>query len=146
VASLHITQIKSVIGSRRRQRDTLRGLGIRRMHQTVTQPDRPEIRGMIAKVSHLLRVVEGDDVVSAPAKEPKSAKRPSGRAAAAEQHAAGLDATDEPDRPAAPDSPAAESTAAPEEQPDTGPSGETSTSAGTSQADRESAETSEENE
>lgn len=59
---IHITQVRSVIGAQRAQRRTLRALGLRRLHQTVPQPDRPEIRGMLAKVAHLVEVrMPGDD-------------------------------------------------------------------------------------
>jgi large subunit ribosomal protein L30 len=51
---LHITQVRSLIGRPKDQRDTVRSLGLRRIRHTVTQPDRPEIRGMLNKVSHLV--------------------------------------------------------------------------------------------
>jgi large subunit ribosomal protein L30 len=57
-AMLRITQVRSLIGSQDDQRATVRSLGLRRIRHTVTQPDRPEIRGMIAKVSHLVEVAE----------------------------------------------------------------------------------------
>ena len=57
-ATLRITQVRSLIGSKQDQRRTVRALGLRRIRHTVTQPDRPEIRGMIAKVSHLVEVAE----------------------------------------------------------------------------------------
>lgn len=61
-AAIQITQVRSVIGAQRGQRRTLRALGLRRMHQTVHQVDRPEIRGMVAKVAHLVEVRRpGDD-------------------------------------------------------------------------------------
>jgi len=53
-----ITQVKSGIGSTKKVRATLVGLGLTRMHKTVTRKDTPEIRGMIAKVRHLVRVEE----------------------------------------------------------------------------------------
>ena len=56
--TLTLTQIKSGIGYAQRTKDTLRALGIRRMQQTVVQPDNPAIRGMIARVRHLVKVVE----------------------------------------------------------------------------------------
>ncbi len=56
--TLRITQVRSLVGSRQDQRRTVRALGLRRIRHTVTQPDRPEIRGMIAKVSHLVEVAE----------------------------------------------------------------------------------------
>ena len=53
---VRVTQVRSEIGFDRRQRATLRGLGIRRMQQTVELEDTPQVRGMIRKVVHLLRV------------------------------------------------------------------------------------------
>ena len=58
MATLRVTLVKSKIGSKPKQRGTLRALGLRRIDQTVELPDRPEIRGMIAKVPHLVRVEE----------------------------------------------------------------------------------------
>lgn len=55
---LRITYVKSAIGYRQEQRDTLRSLGLRRLHQTVEKPDTPSIRGMVNKVRHLVRVEE----------------------------------------------------------------------------------------
>jgi large subunit ribosomal protein L30 len=56
---IKLKQVKSEIGYNRRQRATLTGLGIRRLHQVVEVEDTPSVRGMIAKVSHLVVVVEG---------------------------------------------------------------------------------------
>jgi large subunit ribosomal protein L30 len=53
-----ITQVKSGIGSTKKIRATLVGLGLTRMQKTITRKDTPEIRGMIAKVQHLVRVEE----------------------------------------------------------------------------------------
>lgn len=53
---LTITQCRSAIGRSRKQQDTVRALGIRRLNQTVVHEDTPQIRGMIARVSHLLHV------------------------------------------------------------------------------------------
>jgi large subunit ribosomal protein L30 len=59
---IEITQTRSVIGAKQRQRRTLRALGLRRIRQTVSHADRPEIRGMLAKVAHLIEVRRpGDD-------------------------------------------------------------------------------------
>ena len=55
---VRVTQVRSQIGFDRRQRATLRGLGISRMHQTVELEDTPQVRGMIRKVVHLLKVEE----------------------------------------------------------------------------------------
>jgi len=56
--TLRITQVRSSISSKPKQRGTLRALGLRRIDQTVELPDRPEIRGMVARVTHLVRVDE----------------------------------------------------------------------------------------
>ena len=53
---IEITQIRSDIGAQQGQRRTLRALGLRRIRHTVSHPDRPEIRGMLAKVAHLVEV------------------------------------------------------------------------------------------
>jgi large subunit ribosomal protein L30 len=58
MATLRITQVRSQIGIKPKQRGTLRALGLRHINQTVEHPDRPEIRGMVAKVPHLVRVEE----------------------------------------------------------------------------------------
>lgn len=54
--TVNVTQVRSEIGYDRRQRATLRGLGLRRMHQTVSLEDTPSVRGMIFKVRHLVKV------------------------------------------------------------------------------------------
>ncbi len=53
---IKVTQVKSAIGFDRRQRATLRGLGLRRLRQTVDVPDTPAVRGMVRKVRHLVKV------------------------------------------------------------------------------------------
>ena len=58
MAKLRVTQIKSASGHPRDQKDTVRALGIRRMQQTVEHDDTPQIRGMVFKVRHLVRVEE----------------------------------------------------------------------------------------
>ena len=55
---LRITLVRSPIGYSKRQKGTVRALGLRRMHQTVEQADTPVIRGMITKVQHLVKVEE----------------------------------------------------------------------------------------
>ena len=57
---LKITQIRSGIGKKENQRQTLRSLGIKRVHDVVIKEDRPEIRGMVATVPHLVSVEEVD--------------------------------------------------------------------------------------
>jgi large subunit ribosomal protein L30 len=58
MAQIKVTQVKSAIGRKRNQRETLRTLGLKRIHDSVVQEDRPEIRGMVATVPHLVRVEE----------------------------------------------------------------------------------------
>ena len=57
-AMLKVTQVKSGIGTKPKHRGTLRALGLRRLGQSNVLPDRPEIRGMIARVPHLIEVEE----------------------------------------------------------------------------------------
>ena len=58
MADLKVTQVKSGIGTKPKHRGTLRALGLGRIGKTNTLPDRPEIRGMLAKVPHLVQVEE----------------------------------------------------------------------------------------
>ena len=58
MAKLKVTQVRSGIGSKQNQRDTLRSLGLRKINDVVLKEDRPEIRGMIFTVSHLVTVEE----------------------------------------------------------------------------------------
>jgi len=57
-STLKIKWVVSFIGCPRGMRQTIRGLGFRRMQQVVEHPDTPSIRGMIAKVHHLVRIEE----------------------------------------------------------------------------------------
>ena len=66
---LKVTQVKSAIGYRQRQKDTLRALGLRRLHQTVEVADSPAARGMIAAVSHLVEFEEADRTAAGAAQE-----------------------------------------------------------------------------
>ncbi|MEJ2208693.1 MAG: 50S ribosomal protein L30 [Anaerolineae bacterium] len=58
---LRITYVKSSIGYSRRQKGTVRALGLRRLGDVVEQADSPAIRGMVAKVSHLVEVEEVEE-------------------------------------------------------------------------------------
>ncbi len=58
MARLKVTQVKSGIGGKQNQRDTLRSLGLKRIGDTVVKEDRPEIRGMVQTVTHLVTVEE----------------------------------------------------------------------------------------
>ena len=53
---LKVTQVRSAIGAKPKQRGTLRALGLGRIGKSNTLPDRPEIRGMLARVPHLVEV------------------------------------------------------------------------------------------
>ena len=56
--TLTVRQIRSAIGTKPKQRGTLRALGLGRIGKSNTLPDRPEIRGMLARVPHLISVEE----------------------------------------------------------------------------------------
>jgi large subunit ribosomal protein L30 len=61
MSTLRITQVRSTIGAKPKQRGTLRALGLRHISHTVEHPDRPEIRGMVARVPHLVVVEQVGD-------------------------------------------------------------------------------------
>jgi large subunit ribosomal protein L30 len=56
--TIKVKQIGSLIGCTDKQRASVRGLGLRRMHQVVERKDTPEIRGMVKAVPHLVTIVE----------------------------------------------------------------------------------------
>ncbi len=58
MGELKVTQVRSAIGSKPKQRGTLRALGLGRIGKSNLLPDRPEIRGMLARVPHLVEVHE----------------------------------------------------------------------------------------
>lgn len=58
-SKVKITLVRSLIGWPEAQRKTVRALGLTRMHQTVEKNDSPQLRGMVNKVKHLLKVEEG---------------------------------------------------------------------------------------
>ena len=70
-ATITVTQVKSSIGTKPKHRGTLRALGLGRIGNTNTLPDRPEIRGMIARVPHLINVSDSNSPKSS---EPQSNK------------------------------------------------------------------------
>jgi large subunit ribosomal protein L30 len=57
-ATLRVTQVRSAIGTKPKHRATLRALGLRGIGKVNVLPDRPEIRGMVARVVHLITVEE----------------------------------------------------------------------------------------
>jgi large subunit ribosomal protein L30 len=60
MARLKVTQTKSGIGGKKNQRETLRTLGLKHIGDVVVKEDRPEIRGMVKTVSHLVTMEEVD--------------------------------------------------------------------------------------
>jgi large subunit ribosomal protein L30 len=58
MARLKVTQVRSLIGCKQNQRDTVRSLGLKRIRDVVIKEDRPEIRGMVRTVTHLVQVEE----------------------------------------------------------------------------------------
>ena len=56
--TVRIQQVKSPIGFPQNQRDVLRSLGLRRIRHVVERPDTPAVRGMVNKISHLVRILE----------------------------------------------------------------------------------------
>lgn len=61
VTRLYVTWVKSDIGYAREQKMTIRALGLRRLHQRVSHDDSPAIRGMLAKVRHLVEVEQAEE-------------------------------------------------------------------------------------
>ena len=57
-ATIKIKLVRSPIGNKQRQKDTVRSLGLRRINQVVEQPDNAQIRGMVFAVKHLVQVIE----------------------------------------------------------------------------------------
>jgi large subunit ribosomal protein L30 len=78
MADLVVTQVRSSIGAKPKHRGTLRALGLGRIGKSNTLPDRPEIRGMIAKVPHMITV---DAEAEAPPKKAAATKAPAKAAA-----------------------------------------------------------------
>jgi len=58
MARLKVTYVRSVIGQKPDQQRTVQALGLRRLHQTVEHEDSPQLRGMVHKVRHLVKVEE----------------------------------------------------------------------------------------
>ncbi|MBW8751729.1 MAG: 50S ribosomal protein L30 [Propionibacteriales bacterium] len=61
MAQLKVKQLKSGVGRKQNQRDTLRSLGLKRIGHVVVKEDRPEIRGMVHTVRHLVAVEEVEE-------------------------------------------------------------------------------------
>jgi len=88
MAELTVTQIRSSIGTKPKQRGTLRALGLGKIGKSNTLPDRPEIRGMLDRVPHLVRIAGETDGAT-------SLSAPTGSVAAAD---AGPELTSETDK------------------------------------------------
>ena len=58
---IQVTLVKSPIGYEKSQKATVRALGLTKMNQTVVKDDTPSVRGMIAKIAHLVAVQESED-------------------------------------------------------------------------------------
>ena len=56
MSKIKLTQVRSIIDRPKKQKDTMKALGLRKMHQSVEKEATPQILGMVAKVSHLLKV------------------------------------------------------------------------------------------
>ena len=65
MSSIKVTQTRSAIGSKPKQRGTLRALGLGRIGKTHVLPDTPDVRGMLARVPHLITVEEQAEEVQA---------------------------------------------------------------------------------
>ncbi|MCK2236870.1 MULTISPECIES: 50S ribosomal protein L30 [unclassified Crossiella] len=61
MAKLKVTQLRSIIGCKQNQRDTIRTLGLRKIRQSVVREDTPQVRGLIHTVRHLVAVEEVAD-------------------------------------------------------------------------------------
>jgi large subunit ribosomal protein L30 len=61
MSPLKVTQVKSVIGSKQDHKRTVRALGLKRIRDSRVHEDTPQIRGMLHKVRHLVRVEEVDE-------------------------------------------------------------------------------------
>lgn len=79
-ASLRVTQVRSAIGTKPKHRGTLRALGLRGVGQTNVLPDRPEIRGMLNRVPHLV-TIETTDEVPTPARRRAAGVAPAAKEA-----------------------------------------------------------------
>jgi len=80
MTQLKVTQVRSVIHRPKDQKDTVRRLGLHRIRDSVIKDDRPEIRGMIAKVGHLVsveEVPEGEGAKTAKATKTRSRRKAS---------------------------------------------------------------------
>ena len=108
--TLKVTQYRSAIGSKPKQRGTLRALGLGKIGRSHTLPDRPEIRGMLARVPHLVKV-EASEAAPAATKAPAKKASPPKKASPAQKAGSVI-------APAAESAPAAETEPADTESED----------------------------
>ena len=59
--TIRIRYVRSSIGRSKRQKLVVQGLGLRKLNQVVERPDTPQIRGMVAKIPHLVQIVEENE-------------------------------------------------------------------------------------
>lgn len=59
--TIRIRYVRSAIGRSKRQKLVVQGLGLRKLNQVVERPDTPQIRGMVAKIPHLVQIVEENE-------------------------------------------------------------------------------------
>lgn len=78
---LHVRQVRSSIGTKPKHRGTLRALGLGRIGKSNTLPDRPEIRGQIARVPHLIVVEQVDEATATKAKKAPAKKKAAAKVA-----------------------------------------------------------------
>ena len=60
-ATLRIKYVRSAIGRSKSQKEMVRGLGLRKLNQVVERSDSPAVRGIVAKIPHLVEIVEGEE-------------------------------------------------------------------------------------
>jgi large subunit ribosomal protein L30 len=56
--TMRITLVRSPIGYTKRQKETVKALGLHRMHETIDRPDTPEMRAMVESIGHMVRIEE----------------------------------------------------------------------------------------
>ena len=100
MAQIAVTQVRSAISTKPKHRGTLRALGLGRIGKRNVLPDRPEIRGMIAKVPHLVTVADTDEAATPARRSSRGAGAPSAAAHAAPDARGEQDEQDEQDRSA----------------------------------------------
>jgi large subunit ribosomal protein L30 len=59
--TIKIRQVRSIIGTKRRHREVLKSLGLRRIRHVVERPDTPAVRGMVNKIPYLVEILEDQD-------------------------------------------------------------------------------------